>query len=215
MTILKKTIERYSANERTKHWIVAISFIMLTTSGLALFHPIFFWMGNLFGGGVWTRILHPFFGMIMLIAFCFFAFPLWKDNKIRSYDLEWIKHIKDVFLKKEEKLPKIDKYNAGQKLLYHFLLICMIILFLSGIIIWRSYFSSYFAIFMIRCASLFHSLFAFMLICAIIVHIYAAIWVKGSIQAMTRGNVTFLWALKHHRLWLNKINQDKENFKSD
>jgi len=42
------------------------------------------------------------------------------------------------------------------------------------------------------------------LICAIIVHIYAAIWVKGSVRAMTRGTVSYGWAWKHHRLWFHE-----------
>jgi formate dehydrogenase subunit gamma len=46
---------------------------------------------------------------------------------------------------------------------------------------------------------------AWVLVCAIIVHIYAALWVKGSMRAMTRGVVTPGWAWKHHRGWLREI----------
>jgi len=49
-----------------------------------------------------------------------------------------------------------------------------------------------------------HALFAFILICAIIVHIYAAFWVRGSMRAMTRGTVTPGWAWKHHRAWFRE-----------
>ncbi len=37
--------------------------------GLALFHPALFWLSNLFGGGPWTRILHPFMGVLMFVLF--------------------------------------------------------------------------------------------------------------------------------------------------
>jgi len=53
----------------------------------------------------------------------------------------------------------------------------------------------------IRLAALVHAFVAFVLILAIIIHIYAAIWVKGSVRAMTRGTVSYGWAWKHHRLW--------------
>jgi formate dehydrogenase subunit gamma len=43
------------------------------------------------------------------------------------------------------------------------------------------------------------------LICAIVVHIYAAIWIKGSVRAMTQGKVTYGWAYKHHRQWFRDI----------
>ena len=37
-----------------------------------------------------------------------------------------------------------------------------------------------------------------------IVHLYAAIWVKGTVRAMTHGTVTGGWAWKHHRKWLRE-----------
>ena len=71
--------------------------------------------------------------------------------------------------------------------------------------IWRSYFSAFFPIGVIRVASLLHAFCAFVLISAIIVHIYAGIWVKGSIRAMTRGSVSPGWAWKHHRAWFREV----------
>ena len=49
-------IVRYEPATRINHWIVAISFVLLALSGLALFHPALFWLTDLFGGGSWTRI---------------------------------------------------------------------------------------------------------------------------------------------------------------
>jgi formate dehydrogenase subunit gamma len=79
------------------------------------------------------------------------------------------------------------------------------VLLITGIVIWRAYFSQFFPILLIRLSSLGHAAFAFALICTIIVHIYAAIWVKGSIRAMTRGTVTPGWAWKHHRAWYREM----------
>ena len=39
------------APERANHWVVGISFILLALSGLAFFHPAFFPLTQLFGGG--------------------------------------------------------------------------------------------------------------------------------------------------------------------
>jgi formate dehydrogenase subunit gamma len=36
------------------------------------------------------------------------------------------------------------------------------------------------------------------------VHVYAAIWVRGTISAMTKGSVTAGWAYRHHRKWLRE-----------
>jgi formate dehydrogenase subunit gamma len=42
----------------------------------------------------------------------------------------------------------------------------------------------------VRLGALLHATLAFIIICAIIVHIYAGIWARGSIRAMVRGTVT-------------------------
>jgi formate dehydrogenase subunit gamma len=85
------------------------------------------------------------------------------------------------------------------------LVIGMVGLLLSGLVIWRAYFSLYFPVALIRLASLVHAVCAFALICAILVHIYAGFWVKGSVDAMVRGTVTAGWAWKHHRAWFRQI----------
>jgi len=37
------------------------------------------------------------------------------------------------------------------------------------------------------------------------VHIYAAIWIKGSMGAMLYGTVSRAWARKHHPLWAKEV----------
>jgi formate dehydrogenase subunit gamma len=195
---------RYTANERTNHWIVAIIFVLAALSGLALFHPALFWLASLFGGGTWTRILHPFIGVLMALAFLFLAVIVWRDNRMQDRDWRWLRQIKDVVNNREERLPEVGRYNAGQKLVFFVIVICMLGLLLSGIVIWRDYFSLYFSLGVIRVASLVHAVCALVLICTIILHIYAGIWIKGSMHAMTRGTVSPGWAWKHHRAWFRE-----------
>lgn len=196
-----RLIVRYSAFQRINHWIVAISFILLALSGLSLFHPAFYWLTALFGGGQWTRILHPWIGVVMFISFTIFAATMWRNNLMDKRDWQWIRHSGDVVRKREDRVPESGRYNGGQKLLYFMQIILMLGLLVTGIIMWREYFWSFFSVGPIRIASLLHAFLAFVMICAIIVHIYAGIWVKGSVRAMTRGTVTPGWAWKHHRGW--------------
>jgi formate dehydrogenase subunit gamma len=197
-------IERYTANERTNHWIVAIIFVLTALSGLALFHPALYWLSGLLGGGTWTRILHPFLGVLMVIAFAFLAVGMWRFNRMEARDWQWLRHSRDVVNNREERVPDVGRYNGGQKLMYLVLVVCAIVLLLSGILIWREFFSVYFSTGMVRFAAVVHGLFAFLMVCAIIVHIYAGIWVRGSVRAMTRGTVTPGWAWKHHRAWFRE-----------
>src|ERR1700692_2191881 len=99
-------IIRYTAATRINHWIVAISFVLLALSGLALFHPALFWLTNLFGGGPWTRILHPFIGCFMVAAFLLLSVKLWRDNMLQRRDWIWLHNIGDVVNNREQNLPE-------------------------------------------------------------------------------------------------------------
>lgn len=199
---------RYSTELRSNHWLNAIAFVLAALSGLALFHPALFWLSNLFGGGPWTRILHPFIGLTVALLFVLLATALWDDNRMTPADWQWLRQWRDVVDDREDRLPEVGRYNAGQKLLFLALVFGIAGLFLSGLVIWRAYFSAYFPIGLIRLASLVHALCAFAVIVAILIHIYAAFWVKGSVHAMTRGTVTPGWAWKHHRAWFRRVTHD-------
>lgn len=198
-------VPRYSARDRANHWVVAITFILLALSGLALFHPAFFFLTHVLGGGTWSRILHPFIGVVLAISFFGFASRLWADNRITAADREWKKHLGDILRNRAGRLPEIGKYNIGQKYLFWTLVTTISLLLLSGIVIWQPYFTPAFPIGLVRLAALVHAAAGFVAILAIIIHIYSAIWTRGSIRAMTRGTVTAAWAKHHHPAWYREV----------
>lgn len=202
---MSRLIRRYTARERNNHWIVAIAFVLAALSGLALFHPAFFFLTNLFGGGPWTRILHPFIGVVMFLFFIAMAARFWRFNHITAADRQWMRRIKDVLCNRDENLPELGKYNAGQKILFWTMVVSIPLLLLTGIVIWQPWFAPYFPIWPLRAAVVIHALAAWIMILGIIVHVYAAIWVKGTVRAMTRGTVTEAWAKHHHRAWYREM----------
>jgi formate dehydrogenase subunit gamma len=201
----RDTLVRYTPGERTNHWLTAIAFILAGLSGLSLFHPALFWLSGLFGGGPWTRVLHPFLGLFMFVVFLFLGARMWSHNRMQPRDWQWLRQYRDVAGNREHRLPEVGRYNAGQKLVYWIIWVCLAVLLLTGIVIWRAHFSFYFPIRVVRISALLHAFFAFVLITSIIIHIYAAIWVKGSVHAMVRGTVTPGWAWKHHRAWYREM----------
>ena len=203
------SIQRYTAKERGNHWIVAICFILAAMSGLALFHPSLFFFSDLFGGGPWARILHPFIGVVMFLFFCITMVRFWHWNRITAADREWNKHLKDVIMNREKNLPEVGKYNAGQKYMFKLMVICMFLLLISGIIMWRPYFANAFPIGVNRIAVVVHAISAVALVIGIIVHVYAAIWVKGTMRAMIRGDVSAAWAKHHHPGWYREVSGGK------
>jgi formate dehydrogenase subunit gamma len=199
-----RLIERYTPNERTNHWITAICFVLLALSGLAMFHPAMSPLYAVLGGGQWTRTLHPFIGVVMFISFLILALRFWHHNYLDRDDIQWLRQMDNVLANREDRLPEVGRYNAGQKLLFFVMVICLVLLLLSGIVIWRRYFSMYFPIGWVRLSSVVHAVTATVLIIGIIFHIYAALWVKGSVGAMVRGTVTWGWAKKHHPRWFRE-----------
>jgi formate dehydrogenase subunit gamma len=204
-----KTIQRYTPRERGNHWIVALCFILAAASGLALFHPALFFLSGLFGGGPWARILHPFIGVVMFLFFCIMMVRFWKLNKVTDADRKWMSQIKDVIMNREKNLPEIGKYNAGQKYMFWLMVICMLLLIVSGILMWRPYFAAAFPIELNRIAVVVHAVSAVALVIGIIVHVYAAIWVKGTLRAMMRGDVSAAWAKHHHPGWYKEVSGSK------
>lgn len=202
-------IERYADGTRLNHWAVAMLFVCAALTGLAVFHPLFYFLSALFGGGQWTRILHPFFGVLMVLGFVFLFLQVWRDNFWNSNDTAWVKRAPDLLKGDEEDMPAVGKYNAGQKAVFWIFAISLVLLLVTGFMFWQPWFADFFPVGIRRAAVLIHSISATILILSVIVHIYAAIWVKGSVQAMTRGTVTENWARRHHLLWYRELNGKK------
>lgn len=202
---MSRYIQRYSDPERRNHWIVAICFVLAALSGLAVFHPAMFWLSNFFGGGPWARILHPYFGVAMFLFFIMAMVWYWRLNKLDANDRKWLAQWKDVVNNREDRLPASGRFNAGQKAMFWLMVVCMFTLLVTGLMFWRSLFGDLFPVALIRLASLLHALAATVLIMGIILHVYAAIWVKGSFRAMLRGDVSEAWAKKHHAAWYREM----------
>ena len=200
-----KDLVRYNASERANHWAVGMSFILLALSGLALFHPAFYPLSLLLGGAVWARILHPFIGVLMALLFVSMYLRFWKLNIITPVDKEWLSRVGEMVDGNDHNMPEAGKYNGGQKLMFWLATACMALLFVSGIVIWRAYFSALFPIGVIRLASVAHAAVAAGMIGLIIVHIYAAIWTRGTIRAMLYGTVSRAWAKQHHPAWFRQM----------
>jgi formate dehydrogenase subunit gamma len=199
-------IVRYSASARLAHWAVAIAYIALFLSGLALFHPFFFWLSAIFGGPTLMRILHPFVGVAFAILFYVWAARLWKDNLWTRGDSAWVKNsFKYMNKAPGGEVPVEGKYNAGQKLMYWSMIVVILALLVSGIFIWRPYVAPAISAPAKQLSAVVHAIMAFIMFVGIGIHIYAAYWTKGSIRAMTRGTVSRKWARVHHPGWYEKV----------
>ena len=203
-----RDLQRYTASERANHWIVGICFILLGLSGLAFFHPAFYPLTQLFGGGPWTRILHPYVGVVMALFFIIMVLRFWRLNVVEKRDVEWLKNVNKMVDGDDHDMPEQGKYNGGQKVLFWGLVLFMLVLLVSGVLMWRAWFNL--PVDLVRLASVLHALAGFAIIGLIILHVYAAIWTRGTIRAMMYGTVTRAWAKQHHRGWYRKVTGDND-----
>lgn len=198
----KLQLQRYSAGQRSNHWAVATCFVLAAVSGFALFHPALFWLTALVGGPQWARILHPYLGIAMFVLFLGLFFAFAGANVWRKEDSQWLGSAgKLVSEGNAAQMPAVGKYNGGQKLVFWLFALCLVVLLVTGALFWQAWFAPSVPIWLQRIAVVLHALAAFGLVLTVIVHAYAAIWVKGTVQAMTRGTVSAGWARHHHPLW--------------
>ena len=199
------TVSRYRLGTRINHWITALAMVLLVLSGLGMFHPSLFFLTALFGGGQNARAWHPWFGVVLVLSFTGLFIQFWRANLWNRSDTAWVQHIGDLVAGREDKMPEVGKFNAGQKFVFWVMALLILWLFGSGIIIWSEYFSGLTSIETQRIAILSHAIVAVFVILTLILHVYAAIWVRGSFDAMIRGWVTAGWAWRHHRQWLKAL----------
>jgi formate dehydrogenase subunit gamma len=111
----------------------------------------------------------------------------------------------------EEYLPEVGKYNAGQKFVFWAQAVLITVMLVTGIGLWDQELGFFqritgyqLTIDDRRLAAVIHATAAVLSIMVWIIHVYAALWVKGTIPAMTQGTVTGGWGWRHHRKWLRK-----------
>lgn len=198
-----REVTRFSWRERTVHWLAALSFLYAALTGLSLWSHHLFWLGTLFGGGVWVRIGHPYGGLLLSLALGI-LFATWgRQMRLDGDDRAWLREVKRYAKNDEAGLPEPGRFNAGQKLLFWGQSGAAVLLLASGVALW---FPSSVPRALVMAATLVHPIAAVVAIGGILLHIYmGTAAVPGSFRAMARGVVSRRWAAHHHPKWLREI----------
>ena len=199
------TLIRNATITRINHWITAACFVLLMLSGLSMFDPLLFWLSSLFGSGQWMRAIHPWIGLVLVVSYAGMIVQFWRDNLPTMDDVRWMLAIDKVLANEEEGVPEVARFNAGQKFVFWSMALLIPVLLFTGILIWDYYFETFSSVETQRAALLIHSMAAIAAIIIWVIHVYAAIWVRGSMRAMTQGWVTPGWAWRHHRKWFRAL----------
>jgi formate dehydrogenase subunit gamma len=222
------TIQRFKAVERFGHWLLAGSFIALGVTGLltlmgrsflipVIGHDAF---ATIAAGSKWVHNNIAWSFMLGLIM----TFVMWVAHNIpNKLDWQWLKAGGGIFTKGH---PSAKKFNAGQKIIFWTVMILGASVSLSGLSLLFPFqmpmFADTFAVINsvlgtsfptdlapheeMQYANIWHSIVAFVMMLAIIAHIYiGSVGMEGAFDAMGNGQVDLEWARQHHDLWVAEV----------
>jgi formate dehydrogenase subunit gamma len=162
-----------------------------------------YWLAWVFGGGSTVRGMHPWGGLVFVLALVL-MFRRWqRPMRLDRDDRFWLRSAHRYALHDERGLPEAGRFNAGQKLLFWLQVCSALVLLASGVVLWwpqampRT----------LRLAAiLIHPLAAIASIGGIIVHIYmGTAAVPEAFRGMIQGWVRPGWAKSHHPRWHREV----------
>ncbi len=222
------TIQRFKAVERFGHWLLAGSFIVLGLTGLitlmgrSFLIPVFGAdaFATLAAGSKWIHNNISWAFMLGLIM----TFVMWVAHNIpNKLDWQWLKAGGGIF---SDSHPSAKKFNAGQKIVFWTVMVLGVSVSLSGMSLLFPFqmpmFSDTFSVVNsvfgtdldtaltpheeMQYANIWHSIVAFVMMLAIIAHIYiGTVGMEGAYDAMGSGQVDTKWARQHHDLWVAEV----------
>jgi formate dehydrogenase subunit gamma len=197
-------IVRYTLKERVCHWIAGLSYLYLLLTGLAFFTPYLFWIAYVLGGGPTARYWHPWAGLVFFVS-VLWMHSMWRaDMKSTAQDKQWEKSIKAYVQNRDEQVPAVGRFNAGQKQFYWVMYYGASVLFITGLMMWFPEMLG--SVHRLMPLIIFlHVVAALATIAAFMIHVYMGIlFVAGGMQGILWGRVPVSWAKAHHRAWYEK-----------
>lgn len=207
-----RKVKRWAGWERTMHWFVAVTFIILAITGLSLLFgravliPV---LGHE-GFAAWAvaakwlhNVVGPFFTVGILLMLLTWA----RNNLFNRTDVQWFRKGGGIFTGQHVSAGKL---NGGEKAWYWFVVIigggfvCT-----TGLILDFPNFGQ--SRETMQLASLIHAVLAILWIAIAFGHIYlGVVGAKGALEGMTTGYVSEEWAREHHDLWLEEVRRSGE-----
>ena len=216
------TFQRYDVERRIEHWLLVISLALLGITGLVQKFPLIDisqWIIHLFGGIEFTRIIHRVsafvFGLEAIYHFGLAGYKLYVLKEKASMMPE----IKDALdgiqtfaynlgLRKES--PRMGRYNFIEKMEYWAMLWGLLIMGITGFIMWNPIASSkVFSGQFIPAAKAAHGGEAILAVLAIIVWHFYNVHIRHLNKAIFTGNLTREEMEEEHVLELEEIEAGK------
>ncbi|MEA1903961.1 MAG: cytochrome b/b6 domain-containing protein [Actinomycetota bacterium] len=199
-------ILRYRRTQRSVHFLLASSFVLLLLTGLVLlWDPL----GFLAAGGA-SRMIHRF-GAVLFIAvplvylvtdregakeLVYDSFHFDKDDRA------WLVHIIPYVLGHAEEMPPAGRLNAGQKLHHAAVILISATVVVSGLLLW--FFKSSLGETGLAWVVVAHDISMLLLTLFLVGHLYFT-YVYKAISGMTTGWVEEVDARLEHPKWVAEL----------
>ena len=226
--ITGRTVLRFRFVERLTHWVMALSFLALSLTGLLLLFGRAVGLASaapevyaaLAQGSKWIHNNVSWAFMVALV----FAFLFWVAHNIPSrLDWQWLKAGGGLFTRGHH--PPARKFNAGQKIIFWAVMILGASISASGLSLLFPFELPMFAKTFgwmnavgfdlptalspqeeMQYAQAWHAIVGFVFMAIALAHIYlGSIGMQGAYAAMGTGRVEEQWAREHHSLWLEEV----------
>ena len=190
------SLVRFSTAERWVHRTLGILILILIATAALLFIPD---LGGLVGNRQTVRMIHEIAGFVLLIPLLLallsraFRDDAGRLNRFRPTDWQWLRS-RD---RRSGRIP-VGKFNAGQKLNAAFSLGAILVLFLTGTMM---FFSSYFPDALRTGATFVHDWLSLAFIVVVVGHIYMAFNDATARLGMRTGSGPESWARREHGEW--------------
>ena len=195
-------VPRFNGTERSLHWLLAATFLTMLATGLILELPAFgelaanrqLWKSIHLGAalGFWAGLFLLVAGASQEIVPTFDQLDRFDDD-----DRRWLRWA----VVRDGKEPPQGRFNAGQKLNSALIAGLLVVLTLSGTVMFLGEVN---ASFRGTAAILVHDLATWISVPLIAGHLYLALLhpsTRPSLRGMVRGSVRRDWARRHHPKW--------------
>jgi formate dehydrogenase subunit gamma len=226
-----RVVVRFNEFERFVHWLAAGSFVVLGLTGLNMLYGRYV-VRPVIGGEAFARItyvgklLHDYLAFAFMLGIAL-MFLMWVMNNLPTRaDWEWLRRGGGLFGKSASE-PPAWKFNAGQKILFWFVILGGVSVAMSGLALLFPFhfhwFSATFAavdrlgfelpttltpLAETQLAQLWHAAVGLLFIALILAHIYlGTIGMEGAFDGMASGTVDANWATEHHPLWARTLSE--------
>jgi formate dehydrogenase subunit gamma len=197
---------RYNYGERLVHWTAGLAYLYLLLTGLAFWSPWLFWIAVVLGGATVSRELHPWAGVIFVLA-TWKMYSMWASQMRKTpADKAWWDAIGHYIRNEDEHVPSADRFNPGQKLLFWGFFWCGFVLLLTGLVLWFPNWIPWQLNFLKLLAVILHPIAALVTIALFMIHVYMGTAMeRGAFGSVIRGDVSRSWVEHHHRTWYQQL----------